>query len=303
MTNTKVAWLSTGTSLVVNYNGETHTILKEDSGYEKVLLAIKENRLDEIPDLISLAKRVETYSNGFFKVENNKVLVDEEEVPELLGNRIVEFERGGLPFEPLVKFARNLNKNPSYRSVQQLYRFLEANKHPITDEGNFIAYKKVRPDFKDIYSGTFDNSPGNVVEMPRNQVNEDPEQSCSSGLHVATFEYACNSYGSSSDTILEVEVNPADVCAVPFDYSNQKMRVSKYKVLGVVANPRIETYVDTSHYGEDPDRRSDDTWGNDEEDIPQCYECGTELDDDSEELCEDCQMELEENDPTDTNHW
>lgn len=239
----EVAWIKTQDSLVVCFKGETHNLLKTDNGYEKVLKAISEGRLDDIPELVSLAKRVEKSSNGLFKVVNGRVTVDGEEVPDLLGSRIIEHERDGLPFEPLVKFAKNLNKNPSYRSVQQLFQFLEVNRHPITDDGCFIAYKKVRSDFKDCYTGTIDNSVGKVVEMPRNKVNEDPNQTCSHGLHVANWNYAKD---FQSGIMIQVKVNPADVVAVPIDYNSAKMRVCRYEVMSVVENPTDSLYVDTS---------------------------------------------------------
>jgi hypothetical protein len=74
-------------------------------------------------------------------------------------------------------------ENPSYRAVNELYGFLEKNRLPITPDGHFLAYKKVRDDYKDIHSGTMDNSVGKIVEMERNQVNDDKNQTCSSGLH------------------------------------------------------------------------------------------------------------------------
>jgi hypothetical protein len=121
--------------------------------------------------------------------------------------------------------------------VDELFLFLEANEVPLTERGTFIAYKRVRGDFKDIYTGTFDNSPGNVVEMSRQEVDPDANKTCSVGLHVANFSYAHQHYASkdaSTDVILEVEVDPSDVVSVPVDYSNSKMRVSKYRVLGVI---------------------------------------------------------------------
>jgi hypothetical protein len=129
-----------------------------------------------------------------------------------------------------------------------LFEFLEKNKHPITEDGKFIAYKKVANansdgKYLDIYSHTFDNSPGQVISMDRNQVDEDPSQTCSSGLHVANWDYAANHYGSATDTMMEVEVDPADVVAVPTDYNQAKMRTCRYTVRGVVVNPNANKHL------------------------------------------------------------
>lgn len=229
---TKVNWIKTDQNITVNYDNETHTLSLDDALAPKLLDALRAREYDKIPSLVSRAKQIELASNGRFTAQNGEILVDGVAAPPALGKKILQFSDEGLPYEPLVEFARNLQQNPSFRSVNQLFSFLEKNDHPITDNGCFIAYKKVREDFKDVHSGTFDNSPGQVVSMPRNQVNEDPNQTCSYGLHVANFSYAKDFYGGG--VMLEVEVNPADVVAVPVDYNESKMRVCKYTVLGVV---------------------------------------------------------------------
>jgi len=231
----KVNWLITDQNITVNYDGQTHIVSRTDALANKLIDALKVKDLDAIPLLVSTAKRVEDFGNGNFVVKDGQIFVNGVLATKHLGDKIIKFSNEGLPYEPLVKFAENLQKNPSFRAVNELFSFLEKNDHPITENGCFIAYKKVRPDFLDIYTGTIDNSVGNTVEMPRNQVNEDPTQTCSHGLHVANWDYASNFYWSGIDSkMLEVEVNPADVVAVPIDYNHAKMRVCKYVVLGVV---------------------------------------------------------------------
>ena len=235
MSSTRVSWLITDQNITVNYAGQTHIVSRTDALADRLIKAVKEENLDEIPNLVSAAKRIEQFGKGNFVVDNGQIFVMGVLAPKVLGDKIVRFSNEGLPYEPLVKFAKNLQKNPSFRAVNELFEFLEKNDHPITENGCFIAYKKVRGDFMDQHTGTMDNSVGNVVEMPRNQVNEDPTQTCSYGLHVANWDYACNVYSAGVDAkMLEVEVNPADVVAVPVDYNQAKMRVCKYVVLGVV---------------------------------------------------------------------
>lgn len=232
----KVNWLITDKNVTVNYNGQTHIISRDNKMAENIFNAIKTKDFDVIPNFVDIAERIEKESNSKFIVKNGAVYIDGVKAPPYLGNKIVQFSNEGLPYEPLVKFAQNLQNNPSFRAVNELFMFLEKNDHPITEDGKFIAYKKVGSDFKDLHSGTFDNSVGNVVEMPRNEVNEDPNQTCSTGLHVANWNYAQNIYhsGSSNTILLEVEVDPADVVAVPIDYNSAKMRVCRYVVLNVV---------------------------------------------------------------------
>ena len=230
------------------------------AGENTILIVSKEKRIqftrenkdfDEIKEIVrsgdeeALLKRITRdisdipeYSGGKFKVDyKNEKIIDLEtntEVSLVLGKRILEWAKDGLPFEPLLKFHRKVLQNPSKDSASELYEFIEANKIPITDEGNFLAYKKVnnKGDNKlvDCHSGKFDNSIGNIVALAdRSKVDPNRRNECSYGLHVAGFSYM----GSfSGNTVIEVEVEPQDVVAVPNDYKKAKMRVWRYKVIG-----------------------------------------------------------------------
>ena len=131
---------------------------------------------------------------------------------------------------PLEKFWYNLKQNPSKDSRRDLYDFMTANKMPITPNGHFIAYKKVRANYKDCHTGTICNRPGRVIKMLREEVDADRTHLCSSGLHAAAFAYA-NAGPMGHGILLEVEINPRDVVAVPPDYKQQKMRVCRYRVI------------------------------------------------------------------------
>ena len=265
------AHLITAKNITVNYNGETHTVPRTNASADQLIDAIKTKNWHLIPDLISQAKKIEKFSDGAFQVRHGLVYLDGEPVHTALSSKIIQFADEGLPYEPLVAFAKRVKQNPSFRAVTELFQFLEKNDHPITEDGKFIAYKKVRTDFLDIHSGTMDNSVGNVVSMPRNKVNEDPNQTCSHGLHVANWDYAANHYGSQSDIMLEVEVDPANVVAVPIDYAQSKMRVCEYKVLSVVTNPsteRIHNYnssaVNEENENEWEEEEEEEDWDDEE---------------------------------------
>jgi hypothetical protein len=262
----RVSWAITDQNVTVNYDGETHIIPRSDALSDRLIKAVRENKLNEIPALVSAAKRIEVFSKGNFVVQDGRVMVNGVAAPRVLSDKIIRFSNEGLPFQPLLKFAENLQKNPSFRAVNELFTFLEKNDHPLTENGNFIAFKRVRDTFRDIHSNTMDNSVGNVVQVERNQVDEDSSRTCSHGLHVANWSYAHTQFASSNpetDVMLEVEVNPADVVAIPADYNNAKMRVCKYKVLGVVATPFVEG---TSLRVTDPSYQPESDFEEEEED-------------------------------------
>ena len=116
----------------------------------------------------------------------------------------------------------------------------------------------MKHDFKDHYSGKFDNSVGQTLSMRRNQVCDDADIGCSYGFHAGSYEYA-KGYSSGGGNLLRVEIDPSDVVSVPKDCDCQKLRTSKYVV--VALHETIEAPLDEGIYGdydEDYDGYSDD---------------------------------------------
>jgi hypothetical protein len=128
----------------------------------------------------------------------------------------------------------------------------------ITDDGHILAYKKVSADYKDIYSGTFDNSVGQIVEMRRNLVNEDRTKTCSSGLHFCSMSYL-SSYGTGPGSrVVIVKVNPRDVVSVPMDYNFAKARCCRYEVVDEYTGDDLEDLLGTKAVWSDADWASTD---------------------------------------------
>lgn len=235
-------YIMTPQGITLSYEGNFITIAEGDHRYKAILEAIKEGRLEDVPSLVDVSQ---TFSEveGVDLVDGH-IHIQGRKIPEVLTDRVLNFKDKGLPFEPLMKFAEKLLKNPSYNSRTMLYKFLEHNGHPITKDGNFIAYKKVRTDFTDCHTGKMDNSLGTIVAMPREEVDDNPDNTCSSGLHVAAYGYAST---FSQGHLLEVEIDPEDVVAVPNDYDGEKMRVCKY-VVKKICESKLD---DIDLYGED----------------------------------------------------
>ncbi|KKN58906.1 hypothetical protein LCGC14_0547080 [marine sediment metagenome] len=255
-------------SVVIVHGGKHNTIKSDHPNYDKLIVAFREKQWDDVPGLVSPEKAVETLSDGRMRVEDGQVyLIDSDggefTVSRSLNDNIMLHIEQGLDMQPLVTFGLNLQRNSSSRSINQLFDWIQNTNLTITDDGCFVAYKGIKADFKDSSSGDFDNSPGCVVEMPRNQVDDDPTRTCSHGLHVATFDYA----STFSVITVSVKVNPADVVAVPTDYARTKMRVCKYTVLEEIERPVTTPVYDTSSYlpcSDDDD--SDDNWDDGDDD-------------------------------------
>lgn len=241
-------YLITGNSVVVVINNKQHTLSKGNIGFEALIDAIKEGRWEDVPALASPVTAVRKFSNGLVDVVDGQVTYDGEATHSVLTQKIVDMFEQGFDINPLTNFMRNLYANPSKRAVDELYGFLEAGNMPITEDGYFLAYKKVREDYKDVYSGRFDNSVGQVVSMSRNKVDDNKDNTCSVGLHFCSFDYL-KSFGGTRIMILKI--NPADVVSIPSDHQQQKGRTWRYEVIGEVPveeeqdNILSKTAVDT----------------------------------------------------------
>ena len=283
--------LVTKQAITVVSNGESKTVKRESALYDEVLLAVQEERWHDAVDLMDREKAVVKASDSKMRVEHGKVFVkgddgSEFSVSSALNDTIINYMDEGLNFDSLVKFAQKLNLNPSYRSVQQLFDFIQNTNLTITTDGNFIAYKSINKNFTDVRTGKFDNSVGTVVSMPRNQVDEDPERTCSHGLHVATYSYAHDEY--AGEITVFVEVNPRDVVAVPVDYNRAKMRVCEYKVLG-------ESEGEFKDRIYDPFRDDEEEEEEEEEEERYCDDCGEHEDDCyCDDICPDCDERIDD---------
>ena len=182
--------------------------------------------MDNIPGIVDVETKLR--AQGLNAVDG-LVYVGNEPMPSELNSRIIEYQANNLPFDSLLRFWEKLKQNPSFNSRKQLFRFLENKGHSLTEDGCFIGYRGVTEDFKDKHTKTFNNSPGSVCELPRAEVDDNPNNTCSKGLHVGGYEYAKN-FASGGKLVL-VKVNPKDVVAVPNDYDGQKMRVCRFEVL------------------------------------------------------------------------
>ncbi len=146
-----------------------------------------------------------------------------------IARRIVSDIETGKFDNRYVEFMRKLMLNPSYKSVEMLYDFLEHNKFEILENGNILAYKGLKRTEngpRDWFTGLVPNWANTIVTMPRNMVEDDPTKACSQGLHIASKEYA-RDYGN----VVEVSVDPADIVSVPYNYNNKKCRCCRYEVL------------------------------------------------------------------------
>jgi hypothetical protein len=208
-----------------------------------VIKAINDGADEEtIKALSDKAKAIYNYMDGKVEVQNGVVLYNGEPIHNVIVEKILDFANKGYPYKPLCAFLAKIMNNPSRRAIHELYKFLSNENLGITDSGTFMAYKAVRGDWTDKYSGNYDNHIGNTLEMPRNSVDDDCNVGCSYGFHVGSLKYV-DGFKGAGDHVVIVEVDPADVVSVPTEDCG-KVRVCRYKVVGEYTGP-LPSYVHT----------------------------------------------------------
>jgi hypothetical protein len=255
-----------GSNITVVIGTTPHTVSKSHIAYNKLLNAIKSNDWETVQDIIEPKQVVLNFGQGNVSVEGDKIFWKGREMHNALTKRMVAMIQEDFPVEPLIAFMENLMDNPSKRAVNELYGFLEKNTLPITSDGCFLAYKKVRQDYLDCHSGTVLNKPAaymtdedtaalaeavgknnevtvavedgvTVVSMERNLVDDDQNRTCSTGLHFCSQDYL-NSFGGERIVILKI--NPRDVVSIPNDYNDSKGRACRYEIVDEIDKDKAD---------------------------------------------------------------
>lgn len=229
-----VPYLIQGKNIILVVNGKSHVISKDTHiAYVKIIEALKAQAWDDLVDLVEPKKAIVNFGKGYVSIEGDTVMWKGQPFNNALSARMISMYQDGFPIDPMVRFMENLMANPSKRSVEQVYGFLEKNSLPITEDGYFLAFKKVRTDYLDIHSASISNHIGAVITMDRNMVDDNPESHCSTGLHFCSESYL-KSFGRPGDPVMILKINPADVVSIPTDYNGAKGRCAKYTVVGQV---------------------------------------------------------------------
>ena len=253
-------------------DGKEYSINAGNSSFSKALEAYNAKDWESFIYIVNPEIRLKSLYASYegIEVKDGNLYVFGDPIHSTIAKRVISFIEHGLDCVHLFKFILKLNMNPSKRAVDELYTFLEHRALPVTDNGNFLAYKAVRADYTDKYSGKFLNTIDSVLEMPRNKVDDNKENGCSYGFHAGSVDYAKNFMDRDGHLML-VEINPADVVSIPTDCQFQKLRTCKYKVVGEYEiDLNDPMYASRFQTDQDDDV---DVWNDEEEECYNCSEC------------------------------
>lgn len=239
-TRTPIACIWTGNTLGFTdpRDGEQYVVPNTHNNYTRIKEAVKANDAETAVNLFNLVDKIVAEMEQVTEVGDVKVvdgavtfkgIVVQNKIAEMILANLSE----GFPITRYANFMANLLENPSFTSREQLHGFIEKYLFDITEDGRFYAYKVINEDWTDCHTGRINNKVGQLVRMPRDEVDDDPNRTCSAGLHVCGRSYV-NSFMVGSRRLVMVAVNPRDVVAIPTDYAHAKLRCCMYEVIGEV---------------------------------------------------------------------
>ena len=252
---TNTGFIITDDTIILILSGDVYTFdrKKQTELADEVLKAIEEANFRVLPSLVDKLESLKGYVYGDFEIRDGQLTYKGEVIEDEMSRKILEFKEKKLPFKYLLNFYKRLQKNPSYRSREQLWSFLNKIGIPITQDGYIIGWKGVHSDRYDRHSRTIQYNDGDIVRMDRAKVSDDPKDACAAGLHVGTLEYATR-WAGPSGVVIACKVDPADVVRVPYDHGFSKLATCRLEVLKEVKVFREETdYNDEDIIIPDPD--------------------------------------------------
>lgn len=219
--------------------GKPYTVYGDHPNFDKIIAVLYSldhtgvEKLFDVVKSLNVTRRAvgEAHGSGIeFDGRTGRVVYLGQPIGGVIVDRLLELQRVGYdkPADKLLKFLQNLYLNTSKQVIDRLYTFLEKGGMPITADGYFLAYKKIRYDWTDVHSGTMDNSIGKLVQMPRQAVDDNDDNICSTGLHFCSHSYLQSFTG---DRVVLLKIHPKDVVSIPTDYNDAKGRCCEYLVI------------------------------------------------------------------------
>lgn len=207
---------------------------------------------EALVELLSVRESIQAQiTDSRVRLGTDEIIIDGLPVHSYSTTRILQMMREGVDITPWIKFLERCIENPAAHVFNELFQWMEKGNMPVTPEGHFLAYKKVDDNFRSYHpspDGThLLHEFGEYLAMPRYQVDDDRNRTCSTGLHFCSWDYLNRYYGSQGRVIV-LDIDPADVVSIPTDYNHTKGRACGYVPLYALDPKDVEhAFHDGSH--------------------------------------------------------
>lgn len=228
--------------IIINTNSQTFTYYNNHKNFSEIkeiasqivkTSSCTEKQFSDLKSFSSMKEKLITWGNGHISVINNQIYYKDELIDNVLSKFILHLiDKKDKTLQYWCNFLDTIQNCSSSHVYDRLFLFISQNDLAVSKDGKSVfAWKIIRNDYKDKYTGTIDNSVGQYVSMPAHKVTSDPNIHCSSGLHVASLDYLRSCYASYVDRLIIVKVNIDDIISIPNDYQGSKIRVKSYSVI------------------------------------------------------------------------
>lgn len=238
----------TNNSITFSSKGITITTIVSQEIADQLTEWVKKGEIthDKVMKLISVDEKVDYESNEYFVRKGAAMYlkgVESVSIPKTLLKKMYPN-----PPVSLVNFWKLAALNPNPVARDGLFWFLDKHDFEITLEGYFVAYRNVERTqqdgvYTDHYTKTFRIRVGEEVRIDRSLCDDNPNITCSHGLHVASKNWLSENYFGNVGLVCLV--NPINVVAVPEKDDYGKMRCCAYFPIGLTNYNKEGRLVDS----------------------------------------------------------
>lgn len=224
-------------TVTVFFDGKAHTV--EKTTY--LAAALREKNWGEVKRLCSPARAIAGAgaASGLVAVTAAGVVTFKNRpLNNASAKRIVELMREGFPIESELRTLESLMRHDDPAVWEGFEDFIERWHVPRLETGQIVLVKGVRrtPNPNVFVSGhhtggakPFTYEVGKIAELPWSEVDRNPANTCSKGLHACPLSQVRRYYGDATrDAIIELHVWPEHFAALPTDYRTEgKVRLQQ----------------------------------------------------------------------------
>lgn len=243
--------LSHDGTIVLYADGEVYTVRTDHRGYATIADALKREDYHTALSSLDFVARLADYvsSTGLLRVDRRRVYYRDRELKFAFVQRLIHMLEEGAPVANFVRYIERSMMNPSRTCIEELFKFSDNPQKrtplPLLPDGRVLAYKTVREDWYDWHTGKvlytplhikyaddprvddmswLLDQPGELIGVPRWEVDDNAANLCSTGFHAGTFEYVKRFHAGSPRKFLAVAIDPSQVVAASGESSQDKIR-------------------------------------------------------------------------------